>query len=107
MSGTSEKLITCRQCKEAIPADADNCPHCGTSVRGITGAIVAMAIGGILFVAAVAHFVVNGKLDLFIYGLIGLLVAAVGGYVVYEKRQRIREATEAELENLKGLGYLE
>jgi uncharacterized membrane protein len=95
MSGSSEKRITCRQCKEAIPADADNCPHCGTSVRGIRGAIAAVVVGATIFLAAVGHLVVNGESDLVIYGLVGLLVAAVGGYVVYERRQRINEATDA------------
>lgn len=93
---SSEKQITCRGCGEAIPADSDNCHHCGTSVRGNTGAILALVVGGILFIASIANLVVNGDTDLLLFGLVGLLVAAIGGYVVYEKRQRISEATGAE-----------
>ncbi|MFB6218371.1 MAG: zinc ribbon domain-containing protein [Halobacteriaceae archaeon] len=90
---SSEKQITCRGCDESIPADADNCPHCGTGVRSNTGPIIAVVFGAILFAAAIADLVLNQETRILIYGVVGLVVAAIGGYVIYEKRQRISEAT--------------
>lgn len=96
MSGSSGKQITCRGCNESIPADTDNCPHCGTSVRGTRGAILAIVIGAVLIVASLAHVVVNGEVNLLPYGFLGVIAAAIGGYIIYERRQRISEATAAE-----------
>lgn len=90
---SSEKQITCRGCEERIPADADNCPHCGTSVRSNTGPLIAIVFGSVLFLAAIADLVLNQETRILIYGVVGLIVAAIGGYVIYEKRQRISEAT--------------
>lgn len=34
--------------------------------------------------------------DLLFFGLLGLLLASVGGYLMYDKRKRINEASEKE-----------
>jgi hypothetical protein len=92
---SSEKEIVCRRCREVFPADVDSCPQCGTSVRGNTGAIAGLVVGGLLVVFALADFALNSATRLIPFGILGLLIAGSGYYVIYDKRQRIEQAAEA------------
>lgn len=85
----NDSLIVCRRCGETISRDAGNCPHCGQSIRG-TMPYVVVALFGLLI--AGASLLDLGQL--LAYGVVGLLVAVGAGYVVYEQRQRIKEASE-------------
>jgi uncharacterized paraquat-inducible protein A len=87
MSGRGERIV-CRNCKEKIAVEDENCPHCGTSIRSDTAYIVAIVFGVVLLGAALFD-----PGNLLAYGAFGLLVAVVAGYVLYEKRQRIRQAS--------------
>lgn len=84
MSG-SEREIVCRKCRERISIDLDNCPHCGTSIRGFLAPAAAIAIGVIVVGAALTSLE-----DLGFFALVGAGLILVGGYLLYEKRQRIR-----------------
>jgi len=86
----SNNLIVCRGCGETIPVADGNCSHCGQSIRGNTPYAVAVVIGVLLVAAAALNLQ-----DLLAFGVIGFLIAAGAGYVLYEKRQRIKEASAA------------
>lgn len=79
--------IVCRRCGETIPLDAGNCPHCGQSIRGNAGPLAGLGLGLVLIVAAALS---PGQLLAF--GVLGLLLAAAGGYLLYDKRQRMQAA---------------
>lgn len=83
MSHNGNKII-CRQCKAEIPIDADSCPECGKETRSDTPFLIGAALGLLLAVAAVFN-----PGDLLAYGVLGVLVAASSGYMIYRKRQRI------------------
>jgi uncharacterized paraquat-inducible protein A len=85
----NDSLIVCRRCGETISRDAGHCPHCGQSIRGTTPYVVVALFG--LVVAGASVFDPG---QLLAYGIVGLLVAVGSGYVVYEQRQRIKEAGE-------------
>jgi len=89
MSRSTGKQIECRNCEELVPADGKNCHHCGTSIRSPTGPAVAAVLGSVIFLATVAHGVVNSNWNLIVYGLAALAVAVVGGYGIYERRERM------------------
>lgn len=80
--------IVCRKCNETISTDVGHCPQCGTSIRTNAAYIVGVLIG-IVLVGAAAF----APGSLLIYGVIGALVALSSGYLLYEKRQRIEQAT--------------
>jgi len=86
MSG-GEQEIVCRRCQERIPAEGENCPECGASIRSNTAPVAAVGIGVLLLIAA--GFNVS---ELWFFGLLGLVIAGVGGYLLYDKRRRLREA---------------
>lgn len=93
---SSENQIICRKCKESISQDNSSCPNCGTSLRGTLPYVVGIAFGVVLVVTALLN------LDsLLAYGVVGLLMAASSGYMLYEKRQRIAEAA-AESQTFQG-----
>lgn len=86
-----EKPIICRQCGEAIDRTRDNCPHCGASTGGWRGKL-ALALVGVLVIV----FSLFRIQDLWVFGMIGLVVALVGANGLYDRRKRIQEA-EAEV----------
>lgn len=86
MSGTEDQ-IKCRRCQETISLEGENCPHCGQSIRSDVGPIGAIVLG-VLLVAGAAMSIS----DLMIFGVVGVGIAAIGGYVLYDKRKRISEA---------------
>jgi len=89
MSQEDSSSIVCRQCGEVIPLDAGHCPHCGQSIRGLLWP----SIGIVLGLAVVVATLVNPS-DLLIFGLLGTVVAATSGYLIYDRRQRIQRAAE-------------
>ncbi|WP_207592660.1 hypothetical protein [Halomontanus rarus] len=89
--GTKETQIVCRNCKETIAVENGSCPHCGTSLRGAVPYYIAIALGVLLIVATVLN-----PGDLMAFGVIGVLVAAIGGFFIYEKRQRLEQASQRE-----------
>jgi len=89
MSRSSGRQIECRNCEELVPADSENCHHCGTSVRSTTGPALAILLGSAAFLATVGNWIVNDDPDLIVWGVPMLGVAAVGAYVIYERRERI------------------
>jgi hypothetical protein len=97
MSG-NEKRIICRHCRETISVEAGNCPHCGTSIRGNLGPAAGILVGLLLVAAAALNLS-----ELLVFGLVGLALVAVGGYILYDKRQRINEAT-SEAQAVSGIG---
>lgn len=85
--GSHGQQIACRTCREPIPAEAENCPYCGTSVRGLFKPVGALLVGAALVVASLTDLQ-----TLWFYGLIGLVVAGAGIALVVDKRRRRREA---------------
>ncbi|MFB6119955.1 MAG: hypothetical protein ABEJ68_02425 [Halobacteriaceae archaeon] len=81
--------IVCRRCGETIPLEAGSCPHCGKDIRNITGPAVAIVLGLILVGSAIL-----GGSQLYVFGAVGLVMAASGGYILYDRRQRIQEAAQ-------------
>lgn len=84
---SGEREIVCRRCQESIPLEEDNCPHCGASVRNRGRMYAAVVLG--LLIAGTSLFQIG---TLWFFGLIGLALAAVGGYLLYDRRQRIQQA---------------
>lgn len=87
MAGREEQIV-CRRCGEEFPTADENCPHCGTPVRGYRGPFALIVLGVILVGASIPSFS-----SMIPYILIGLALAVIGGYVIYDKRSRINEAT--------------
>lgn len=81
--GTGEQQIECRNCREVIPLDAGNCPNCGTSIRSLTAPVVAIVIGLIVAVGSLTDLD-----NLGFYGLIGLAMVGIGGFLIYDRRRR-------------------
>lgn len=92
-----EQRIVCRRCKERIPAAAGNCPKCGASIRKTRTLVAAAAFGLVIAVASV--FNPAGAL---FFGLVGLALVGIGGYLLYDKRRRINEASENQDEDVLG-----
>jgi len=91
----SERAIVCRRCREDVPLASGSCPHCGASIRR-SGPLVAVGLFG--FVLAVASLFALS--ELLFFGVVGLLCVAITGYLLYDKRRRIREATDREMDVL-------
>lgn len=83
-----DKRIICRRCGENVSMTVGNCPQCGAEIRGRRGPLGALVIGLIIVVASVLDL---GQL--WVFGLLGLLLAFGGGYFLYDRRNRIQEAT--------------
>jgi len=81
--------IVCRRCGETIPLEGGSCPHCGKDIRKVTGPAVAIVLGVILVGSAIL-----GGSALYVFGAVGLVMAASGGYILYDRRQRIKEAAQ-------------
>jgi uncharacterized membrane protein len=72
----------------------DNCPHCGKSVRNTTYLVAGGVLGLVIFVSSLFNI---GELAVF--GVLGLFLTASSGYLLYNKRQRIKDASEVAAEN--------
>lgn len=92
MSSDGNRII-CRQCRESISLDNESCPNCGKSIRRTGPYVVGVVLGGILALAGVYSVISPNVSGLLVYGVLGLLVAGSSAYMIYEKRQRIREAS--------------
>lgn len=86
----SEQEIVCRNCHEDVPVDRE-CPYCGTSVRSDRPLIAAIVVGVLMVGASLFDL---GQLVFFL--VIGLAVIGAAGYLLYDKRKRIDEATTTE-----------
>lgn len=86
---TSDTQIVCRNCKETIGTETGSCPQCGTEIRGNLPYAVGIGVGLLLIVAAILR-----PGDLLAFGVLGAVVAAGAGFFLYDKRQRIEQATE-------------
>lgn len=91
MSSESSSIV-CRRCGESFPVEDRSCPHCGKSVRNSTYLAIVVALGLVMAVASLFNL---GQLAVF--GVVGALLAVAGGYLLYNKRQRVREASEVDL----------
>jgi len=78
--------IECRQCKEMIPLTAGNCPNCGASVRGVLAPAVIAILGAVVAVGSASN-----PGELWFYGLVGVLLVAIGSGLLYDRRRRIHE----------------
>lgn len=87
----SERAIVCRRCREEAPVAGGDCPHCGASIRRRGPLVVVLLLGLVLAVASL--FALS---DLLFFGVVGLLGAAIAGYLLYDRRKRMREAGEDE-----------
>jgi len=86
MSAGDQQII-CRRCNETISRNVDSCPHCGAEIRSRRAPIAALVIG--LLVVGSTLLDVG---ELWPYTVIGLVVAFGGGYFLYDRRRRIRDA---------------
>lgn len=82
---SGEQQIRCRNCREAVPLDAGNCPNCGTSIRSLTAPIAAIVLGAIVAIGSLLNIG-----TLWFYGMIGLVMVAVGAFLIYDRRRRIQ-----------------
>lgn len=83
----SEQEIVCRKCHEEVPMSSE-CPYCGTSVRSDRTMIAAILVGVVIVGASLFNIG-----ELLFFAVIGVVIIAAAGYLLYEKRQRIEEAT--------------
>ena len=90
-----EQYITCRRCTEHIPLSGDNCPHCGKSIRKTLPVYGVIVFGLILAVGALFSLS-----ELWFFGVIGVLLAGIGGYLIYDRHNRIQEARSTEQSGL-------
>ena len=89
--------IVCRRCGETIPLEGGSCPHCGKDIRKITGPAIAIFLGALLVGSAIL-----GGSSLYVFGAVGLVMAASGGYILYDRRTRMQEAAERGGANASG-----
>jgi len=83
------QLIVCRRCNETIPLEESSCPHCGTTVRG-NGPYIGAILFGLVLVAA-SLFSLG---ELLSFAVLGVSIVAIAGYLFYNKRQRIQQASQ-------------
>lgn len=69
-----------------MPLDVDNCPNCGTSMRGLAGPIAAIVLGLVVVIGSLGNID-----DLWFYALIGVALIGVGSALIYDRRRRTRE----------------
>lgn len=81
--------IVCRQCSEVISLNVDHCPHCGKSIRGLIWPVV-----GILFGILLAGASLLNLGDLLVFLVLGVVMGVSSGYLIYDHRRRIQQATE-------------
>lgn len=87
MSDSGEMML-CRECHERISTEVENCPHCGRDTLG-WGPYLAVVVG-VVIAASSATQIGN----LWFFGLVGLAIAGIGGWMIWDRRQRISRATE-------------
>lgn len=80
---SGEQQIQCRSCRDEIPLDSGNCPNCGTSIRNLTPPVASVGVG--LLVAAGS---LTNLGDLWVYGLMGLVMITVGAFLIQDRRRR-------------------
>jgi hypothetical protein len=85
----SGKRIVCRRCDESFATESGSCPHCGAEVRSDRGPTIVIAIGVVLGVTSLLSIG-----ELWFFGAVGVVMSVAGAYVLREKRQRMREASE-------------
>lgn len=83
----SGEMMLCRECHERISTEVENCPHCGRDTIG-WGPAIALVVG--LVIAGASALQIG---SLWFFGLIGLAIAGVGGWMYWDKRQRIKRAS--------------
>lgn len=88
MSGQGNRIV-CRRCNETIATEGGSCPQCGASIRSDTPYILGLVFGLVILGAMLLD-----PSSLLAFGIVGLLVAAGSGYMLYEKRQRMEQASE-------------
>lgn len=86
----SERRIVCRGCGEEVPA-SDNCPYCGESTRSDRTLYAVIAVGVVIVGASLLDIG-----NLLFFAAIGVALVAMAGYMLYDKRKRIDEATADE-----------
>lgn len=84
----SGEMMLCRECHERISTEVDNCPHCGRDTLG-WGPYAGLVVGLVIALASTRELG-----NLWFFGLIGLVIAIVGGWMLWDKRQRISRASE-------------
>lgn len=80
--------IACRRCGETFQIEAESCPHCGASIRSTTKLAAVGVIGALM--AVVSVFQIG---SLWVFGLLGLAMAGISGYLIYKKRERMQTTT--------------
>lgn len=90
---SGESKILCRRCTEPIRIEDESCPNCGKSVRSTTALAAGLVLG--LIVAGAS---LSDPGDLAFFGVLGLAIAGTTGYLLYNKRQRRKQAAESEAE---------
>jgi hypothetical protein len=65
----------------------ESCPHCGTSIRSRPKVLV-VGLFGVVLVAG-SLFEIG---SLWVFGLIGFVLASISAYLVYDQRERMNEA---------------
>ena len=92
-----ERMIICRRCRESIQVEGGACPHCGTSIRSNRMPIVSIVIGAIIVLFSALSF-----RELLFFFVIGVALIGIGGYLIWDRRNRINEANTAEIESGPG-----
>lgn len=80
----NQKRIECRQCENVFPLSDENCPKCGTSVRGWKAPAAALVLGIVVVVSSLINIT-----QLWFFLLVGLALIGVGAVVLQERRQLI------------------
>ena len=83
----TEKHIICRQCGENVSMTVGSCPKCGAEIRGQKTSAAALIIGVVLVAVSLTD---PGQFWLF--ALVGLFVGFGGGFFLYDRRKRIKDA---------------
>lgn len=87
MSAGNDEIV-CRRCREEIPTEVENCPHCGAGKVDRRYHVVGIVVGLGLFLGSLTEF---GRLWMF--GLIGFIVAFGGAYFIWDHRRRLERAS--------------
>lgn len=90
MSGEESKIL-CRRCDEPIRVEDESCPNCGKGIRNTISLVIGLGLGLIVAAASLSN---PGELGVF--GVLGLAIAGITGYLLYNKRQRKKQASETE-----------
>lgn len=88
---TDDNRIICRRCGENVSRTVGNCPHCGADIRGRRGPIAGMILGLIIIASSITDLE-----QLWVFGVLGVLLVFGGGYFVYDQRKRIQQAVQRE-----------